>query len=291
MGISFNSYFYLGLVFFSLVLLTYTWMKSRSVRSLMHFLAMVGLGYAIEGVIYVLLGSYQYMPEIIQHNSYYDSNLGAVASNTLALPVTATFLSVFRLRWVWIAAFTLLFVGIEWLFLELNIYIHYWWTLGYTALGLPIYYATAKMIYKQLLHPIQGFLHSIILLLMLGAISGTLHILPILFFENRFYEPGWFENSARDTTAFSFLYYSCISLICIVLVRLQWIPKWLKYTVMAVLICTVTVILTKVGILHSLIWWDQPYYVLLPCLVLGIGEVVSKRLSNGPYLQRYNNSE
>lgn len=278
----FNSYWYLGLAILSVLLLIYICIKKRSVRSLLLFFVMVGIGYIIEAVIYILLGSYQYYPKLIVHEPYYDSNLGAIASNTLALPSVATFIAAFRLRWMWLIFFTCLFVGIEWLFLKLNIYSHNWWRLGYTALGLPFFFAVAKKMYSLVLQPLKGVKHFLILLLIVGAITGTLNILPIMFFSNRYYRPGWFASPAHDTTAFSTVYYMCASILLVMMVKLHWKYKWMKYTLIAVVVTIVTIILKAAGILYIHVWWDPIYYVLLPIIVLMIAEAVSRRLSFGP---------
>ncbi|MEH7308434.1 hypothetical protein [Neobacillus drentensis] len=84
---SINSICYLGLGFLSGILLGYVRYKKGIKRSLLLFLAMVGLGYMIEAIIYNFLGTYQYHPKILMHDRIYDSNMGAIASNALALPV------------------------------------------------------------------------------------------------------------------------------------------------------------------------------------------------------------
>lgn len=277
-----NSYWYLGLGIISLLLLVYVCIKKRSIRCLLLFFTMIGIGYLIEIVIYIFLGSYQYYPKFIANDPYYDSNTGAIASNALALPAVATFIAVFRLRWIWLLFFTSLFVGIEWLFLNLGIYTHNWWRLGYTALGLPVYFAVAKMLYPLILKPLKGFIHFLILQLIIGPITGTLHIVPIMIFSNRYYRPGWFESQAHDTTAFSAVYYMCASFFLVVLVKLHWKYKWLKFALIIAVATIMTIVLKAAGILYSLVWWDPFYYVLLPIVVLMIAEAVCKSLSKGP---------
>lgn len=131
-----NSYWYLGLGILSILLLIYVYKKSGSTRSLLLFLAMIGLGYMIEAVIYNFGHSYHYYPKFIKHDAFYDSNMGAIASNALALPAVATFMGTLRKNWGWILFFVILFAGIEWAFLKLNIYFHNWWRMGYTSTGL-----------------------------------------------------------------------------------------------------------------------------------------------------------
>ena len=276
-----NSLCYLGLVLLSIILLIYVCYKKGVRRSLLLFLAMVGAGYIIEAVIYNFLGSYQYYPKLIKHDAVYDSNLGAIASNALALPVSATFIATFHMNWLWIALITGIFAGIEWLFLKLDIYSHNWWEIGYTSLGLPFYYLFAKILHKKIKLPLKGMLHSFCLFLIVGTFAGSFHIFPILFFSNRYYELGWFTNQAKDTTAFGAIFYLCASLFYVAIAKFHWMPRWLKYIVTALSMYTAIILLRITGILHSQVWWDTPYYILLSIAALLFAETISKQLAKG----------
>ncbi|WP_342429449.1 hypothetical protein [Neobacillus sp. FSL H8-0543] len=277
-----NSYWYIGLGILSIFLLMYVYFKTKSTRFLLHFLAMVGLGYIIETVIYNFLFSYQYFPKLIKHNEIYDSNLGAIASNALALPAAATFIATFHKNWLWILSIIGLFAGIEWAFLELHIYKHNWWRTYYTSLGLPFYFAMAKLLYSKISRPIKGLQHTLLLFLIIGPISGSIHIMPILFFSNRSYELGWFDNISRDTTAFGALYYLTASMIYVILAKFINSPNWVKYIVVALLTHSITTTFVKNGILHSQVWWDPWYYVILSIILMLTTLTISKHLTNGP---------
>lgn len=283
LNMEYNSYWYLGLGILSILLLIYVYLATRSNRSLLLFFAMVGLGYLIETVIYNFGHSYQYFPKLIKHNSDYDSNMGAIASNALALPVVATFIGALRKNWKWIIFFTSLFAGIEWTFLQLNIYSHNWWKIGYTALGLLVFYFPISKVFDQLLsHPLTGKLHNILLFLIIGPISASFQFTPIMFVSNRYYELGWFDQLSEDTTAFGSIFYLCTCLFYVWIANRHWEFKWLKYVFTPLLMYTVNGILQKAGILHSLVWWDTWYYVILSVLMLKITVTISKHLSNGP---------
>jgi hypothetical protein len=277
----FNSYWYLGLGILSILLLIYVYLKTRK-RSLLLFISMVGLGYLIETVIYNFGHSYQYYPKLIKHDSFYDSNLGAISSNALALPVVATFIAVMRKSWKWILMFISLFAGIEWAFLKLNIYSHNWWKIIYTSLGLLVYFPLVKVFHQLLSNPLKGSLHSLFLFLIVGPFSGSLHIIPIMFMSNRYYDLGWFDSHSQDTTAFSALSYIGACLFYVWVAKRQWKIKWLKYVLTPILMYTVNVILQKAGILYSLVWWDLWYYAIISVILLKITVSISKHLSNGP---------
>lgn len=246
-------------------------------------MALIGVGYFIEGIIYNFLHCYQYYPHFLDHDPIYDSNLGAVASNALALPVAATFIAAFRKNWVWMLSFTGLFIGVEWLFVKLSLYSHNWWRLEYTAMGLLfVYFPIAKVLNRLILQPLKGLWHFLLLFLIIGPILGTLHILPIMLFSNRYYDLGWFENLSQDTNALATIYYIMLSLLITIAAKFHWKYKWMKYAFVFICLRAVTMYLNMSGILHSLVWWDPYYYMIYPILVLMITVVISKRLSVGP---------
>ncbi|WHY01206.1 hypothetical protein [Neobacillus sp. DY30] len=279
----FKSYWYLGLGILSILLLAYVYLKTRDPRNFLLFLAMVGLGYIIETVIYNFGHSYHYYPKLIRHDTFYDSNMGAMASNALALPVAATFLAALRKNWLWILFFICFFAGTEWLFLKLGIYKHNWWKITYTALGLFfVYFPLAKLFYTLLWQSIQGKLHSILLFLIISPISASFQFTPIMFFSNRYYELGLFNTLSEDTTAFGSIYYMAVCLFYVWIAKYPWKLNWFKYVVTACLTFIVNLILQKAGILHSKVWWDPWYYVILSVFVLRFTVYISKHLTNGP---------
>ncbi|MFC5451059.1 hypothetical protein [Paenibacillus aestuarii] len=275
-----NSYWFFALLISSTIIFCFLLLKKRNFQTVLLYLTMVGYGYIIETTIFNFLGSYDYYPNLIRHNSFYDSELGAFFSNALSLPVIATLIATFQLNWFWIVFFSGYFVGIEWLFLKLHIYTHHWWRLEYTGLGLPIYFVLAKVFYKWILLPSKGFKHYFMLYLITGSISASAHILPMLFFLNRFYRPGWFENEGRDSIAFSAIYYLCASLFYCLIVKVKWKTKWIKYILSGLFTYIVNLVLIKFGILYSLVWWDQMYYVCLSLLLIVLVKIIDTRLFN-----------
>ncbi|KRF03398.1 hypothetical protein ASG89_23460 [Paenibacillus sp. Soil766] len=275
-----NSFWFFALLISSLILFCSIIYKKRNTQTLFLYLTMVGYGYIIETMIFNFLGSYDYKPNIIKHDSFYDSELGAFFSNALSLPITATLIATFHLNWLWIVIFSGYFVGIEWFFLKLHIYTHHWWRLEYTGLGLVMYFVLAKIFYKWILLPSQGLKHNLMLYLITGSISASCHILPMLFFLNRYYRPNWFDNVGRDSIAFSALYYLCASLYYCLIVKINWKTKWKKYILTGLFFYIVNQFLIMIGILHSLVWWDQMYYVFLSLFLIMLVNITDKRLSS-----------
>ncbi|KRF07176.1 hypothetical protein ASG89_17680 [Paenibacillus sp. Soil766] len=283
---SHNTFWYAGLSVVFLIVLAFVFYKQRNMHTLFQFLVLVEIAYLIEAVIYIFMGSYLYHPKIIKYNSYYDSHMGALTSNLIAVPVVATIISIFQLNWVWIIVATVLLAGIEWLFVKLQIYTLHWWRIEYTFIGLLMYFPFSKIIYRRILNALDGFLHSVFLFLCIAPIAGTLHFLPIMFFSNRIYRPGWYENQSYDTSAFSVVYYIGICIILVVLVKMFRIKKWLKIVLTVAVALTVTYSLKKVGILFSVVWWDSWYYILSPLVLLFIAEAFSERLYRGRFTNK-----
>jgi hypothetical protein len=286
--LSHNSYWYIGLSLISLTLLVYICFIKKRVRSFFHFLIMVQIAYMIETVIYIFLSSYQYYPKILKNYAFYDSNMGALTSNLLAIPVIATFLTTFQLGWFWIFAFIGLFAGVEWLFIKLHIYTLFWWRIEYTSIGLPFYFLFAKKVYSCLLKSLKGLLHSLFLFICTAPFLGTFHIIPIMVFQNRFYHPGWFTDPAHDTTAFAAIYYVFGTFIVVTAVKLRWKQGWIKLCLLIASFYILTLVLKNSGILDSRVWWDPYYYVIFPLLIYVISKSISKRLSFGP--SQHNNN-
>lgn len=279
---SHNSYWYIGLSLISLALLVYICLRKNTVQSILHFLIMVQIAYIIETVIYIYLGSYQYHPKLLKNFAFYDSNIGALTSNFLAVPVIATYLTIFQKGWVWKFVFIGLLACIEWLFVNLHIYTLFWWRIEYTSLGLPFYFIVAKRVYPYLSRPLKGWLHSLLLFLCTAPFLGTFQIIPIMVFNNRFYHPGWFTDPAHDTTAFSSIYYVFGTIMVVTSVKLRWKHGWIKLCLLTVAFCILTLVLKNSHILDSRVWWDPYYYVSFPLLIYVISKSISKRLSFGP---------
>ncbi|MBD3919211.1 hypothetical protein H8B09_10645 [Paenibacillus sp. PR3] len=277
-----SAYWFLGLSVSSILLLTYTLFHAKStVRAIFLFLIMTQIAYMIETIIYIFGSSYTYLPGLLKNNAYYDSNMGALTSNLLVIPTAAIIIAVFEWRWKAIAAL-IVFIGvIEWVFVLLEIYKLNWWRIEYTAGGLVFYFSVAKLLYSRLLRPVNGMFHSLLLFLCIAPIMGTLHILPIMLFMNRSYDPSWFNDPAHDTTACASLYYIVSSCMIVAIMKLQQGHVWLKYCGIAVFILVLTLELVQTEMLTIHKWWDPWFYCLFPATVYLLLRPISTRLARG----------
>ncbi|MFC5648823.1 hypothetical protein ACFPYJ_06715 [Paenibacillus solisilvae] len=107
-------------------------------------------------------------------------------------------------------------------FVKLQIYTLHWWRIEYTSVGLLVYFSIAKALYPRILRPVKRWLHPLFLYLCTAPLLGTLHIIPLMLFLNRYYHPGWFSDRAHDTTAFSSIYYLSGTFAVVTAVKLRW---------------------------------------------------------------------
>jgi hypothetical protein len=277
-----NSWWFLGLMILSLILQIFIYFKKRELRSLLIFLVMVEFAFLIETVIYIFGESYVYFPKIIKNNPYYDSNAGALASNLMIVPTLALQISVFNLNWIWIFFFTAFLTGVEWLFLRIHIYVHNWYRTWYTSFGLLfVYFPLGKVFYRRLSKPLHGWEHSIFLFLCTAPILGCMHIIPIMWLNNRAYLPEWFQDPAHDTTAVAAVYHILVAIILVIITKVSWKHWWLKYVLIAGISFATTYILMWMNILQSYIWWDPWYYIGYHVIALKISEAMGRRLLKG----------
>lgn len=277
-----RAYWYFALIILSIVLFSYTFFKKRSFHTVILFLMMVELAYLIETVIYIFLDCYIYVPHVITWDIYYDSLFGSLCSNLLIVPALATLIGALQLRYIWIIFFAGFLAGVEWYFLKLGIYTHHWWHIGYTSAGLlVIYFPISKLLYRRLIRPMSGVLHTLFLFLGIASVVGTLGILPILFLSNRNYVPGWFENMSRDTIAFGSVYYLITTALITLLTKLFRRRSWVKYGLMALFLYTTTIGLIRLQILRSYTLWDPWYYIFASLICLRIAKSISEALYRG----------
>ncbi|MFT4412853.1 hypothetical protein ACLM5H_03235 [Fredinandcohnia humi] len=111
----------------------------------------IGLAYLFEYFVLNLFKAYTYRPKIMS-KSYLDIILGAILSQAVYVPVSATFLAVFKKSWKWKLSFSLFYFLIENLFLRLKVYAVNWWKPFYSIILLTVYFFISSVIYRLLLH-------------------------------------------------------------------------------------------------------------------------------------------
>ncbi|WP_456271400.1 hypothetical protein [Bacillus sp. AK031] len=137
-----NSLPFIVLSIVHLSLLVFTLFKKCERHTLTLLLSNISFAYIFEYFVFNVFHSYRYNPKILKKRAL-DNALGALLSQAIYIPITATFISVFKLGWQWKSIFIIYFHVIELFFLKVKSYKLYWWRPLYTTLLLPIYFASS----------------------------------------------------------------------------------------------------------------------------------------------------
>ncbi|MEB1808424.1 MAG: hypothetical protein LPK26_14225 [Bacillaceae bacterium] len=172
-------------------MLIYTIYKSKDrVKHLTLFSTYIGFAYIFEYIIVALFDGYHYKPKFLK-DKYLDSYLGSICSQYFYVPVTALFITVFRLGWKSKLSFSLYFSLIEKLFIRLGIFKNNWWKTSYTFLAIFISFFLNDLWYKQLkkANPLMLFLSFF------NLIQVTwMNMLYMLYAIKQVrYQLGWFD--------------------------------------------------------------------------------------------------
>ncbi|MGV2939384.1 hypothetical protein AB5I83_07335 [Mesobacillus sp. LC4] len=123
--------------------------RSRQKNIWILLLSNIGMAYLFEYPVLNLFKGYTYKPFILKKRVH-DQILGAIFSQALYVPITATLLSVYRKNRYWKLGTTLIYYGIEHFFIHLKIYKAYWWKPSYTLFFMNIYFYISDRFYKEL---------------------------------------------------------------------------------------------------------------------------------------------
>jgi hypothetical protein len=123
--------------------------RSRQKNILILLLSNIGMAYLFEYPVLNLFKGYAYKPYILKKRAH-DQILGAIFSQALYVPITATLLTLYKKNRYWKIGSTLIYYGIERYFLHLKIYKAFWWKPYYTVFFVNIYFYISDWFYKAL---------------------------------------------------------------------------------------------------------------------------------------------
>ncbi|WP_133257528.1 hypothetical protein [Paenibacillus montanisoli] len=257
-----NSIPYLILVALCAIALLILLIHKRAAWPLILLLSFSGMIYVFEFFIFILHDCYRYSPHLVGI-SYYDNALGAVCSNLLAVPVAAAYIAVYRLNWRWIVCLALAFGGIEWSFLQLGVYEHYWWKTAYTILLLLVFFRFSRQ-WPIWLSGRYRAIEIITLLMFAWSVLGTL-VYALALTGVRIFHIGYFEDPYHDDIFFSAIdaFFKAIALTVGVTVTRQ---PWGKAGSLLVIFLT-HVVLMRLGILKIMIPLWQYWLIYAPCCI------------------------
>lgn len=144
-----SAYWYYGLVVIALVLQAVSLIHRKDWKLLVLQLVISGIIHPFEIVVLILTKAYLYLPGILG-DLRLDNYLGSYVSNSFIVPASAVAINAFSLSWSYIVGIAVIFTGIDWYFVTLGIYQHFWWKSAYTGIGLIILYGISKRIWSGL---------------------------------------------------------------------------------------------------------------------------------------------
>jgi hypothetical protein len=112
-------------------------------------LTIIGFAYLFEYFVLNLFNAYKYKPKFF-NSKYLDNILGAILSQAFYVPFTALFITGFNLGKAWKVFFGVYFALIDYLFVKLKVYKHYWWRTSYSLFGIILFFYISDWWYKEL---------------------------------------------------------------------------------------------------------------------------------------------
>ncbi|MBM7704699.1 hypothetical protein [Metabacillus iocasae] len=265
----------ISMMIFGIVL----WLKRDSTLFIL-FLFMTGLAYFLEYIILILFNSYRYNPDLMKED-YFDNILGSVTSQAFAFPIMAVVIAAYQLRLPYIVIISIMFMGIEELFLSWDVYTHNWWKTPYTGVFMTIGFLISKIWYEWLHERFSMFIHTLTLYFSMISINATIMFVIVATFQTHWLQLDFFQNSTRDHINLNTLYVFLLTAIYVCLILKQASILWIGSVI--VLIRIFDWMLIQVGVLSLAPWNSFFVIVLLDIFVLLITAVLHRFIIKSCY--------
>ncbi|MDG5786039.1 hypothetical protein QA612_00955 [Evansella sp. AB-P1] len=144
-----KSFPFLFILLVHIFLLLFTIYKRGFKNTVRLLISSIGMAYIFEYFVLNLFRSYVYSPKIFK-DTHLDNVFGAILSQAVYVPISAIFITIFRLGFVWKGLFTTYLVIVERVFLHLKIHNNLWWKTFYTGFLIPVYFYIVDFWYKKL---------------------------------------------------------------------------------------------------------------------------------------------
>lgn len=268
-----NYYWYLLLVIVSVLVFTYVLVKKKDIKLVGLYFFIAGITYTLEYVILIYLNSYQYFLGLLKEDIY-DSIIGSFASNAFIIPTASTVVAAFKLKLRGQLLIISIILGIEALFVYLDIYKHFWWNYFYTAVGLVIVFYIAKK-WNSLLHnSITTLVRGSTIFFSNITIQATLGFSLSTSLDLYVFNVNWFESEQRNNMAFFGTYLYLISLFLVIIIVKK--PKIYFALAMLLILSVVDFILLNLNILHLYKGFSLFYIFMVRVMLLVIFKLFDK---------------
>lgn len=212
-----------------------------------------------EFIVLGLFNSYAYKTGI--YSSPWAQNiLGHLILNSTFYPGTAILVAAYSLGYGWISLITVIYLLVEYLFLNLGIYEHHWWKYYMTGLAIFIYQILSKMWFVKM-NKMQYGLVRIITFYFVGFVILHYPIPILLLLGKQYYNVNWVQDIYLSSTMFIFTYQLVETLIMVFFVCI--LKKWYWKIGPFIIALMGQSILVKLNILVFQDGWNLFYTILV----------------------------
>lgn len=67
----------------------------------------------------------------------------------------------------------------------------------------------------------------------------------------------------------------------VLMLEVKWKRAWMRIAVASLLILAILMLLSFLGVIHSLVWWDKAYIFGTTLVVLALAEAIRRNLRKG----------
>ncbi|MFD2443755.1 hypothetical protein ACFSO7_07130 [Bacillus sp. CGMCC 1.16607] len=181
-----NNLPFLLLCFIHSTLIIYTFFRKKDRKTLFILLSSnIGLAYLFDYIILNYFHSYVYKPKLIKKR-YLDNILGAILSQGIFVPFTATFITAFGFGWKVKVLLGVYFAIVERVFIRMKIFKTNWWRTIFTLILIPFSFQISDIWFKLLIKRNKVILSSSFFMIIMVSWTNLYYILFSLFRNYRF---------------------------------------------------------------------------------------------------------
>ncbi|WNS73839.1 hypothetical protein RRV45_13015 [Bacillus sp. DTU_2020_1000418_1_SI_GHA_SEK_038] len=242
-----NSFWYLSLVFISLIVFILVYIKSNHFRKdLAVYIFAAGLSFFGEVIVLILFQAYDYYPHFLKEH-WSDNIVGALISQGFIIPIALMAIGAFQLREKWVILIIFVIILIEELFLRLGIYEHNWWLTWYTF-GLLLFASYIMKWWRRKLNNPSIWMQFITIYMLFTIILHTITFFLSAVLKLSWYSMDLFESIYKDHTILK----TMINIILTIPLTAIVLFSYKYVTLIALFIFTVifNTVLIKLGILY-----------------------------------------
>ncbi|KAB2338125.1 hypothetical protein F7731_00700 [Cytobacillus depressus] len=242
-----NYIWYFSLVFISIIIFIFTLKSTKDIRkNLSVYFFAAGLSFFGEFIVFILLDSYTYNPEVFQ-GLWQNNIFGSIISQGIFIPTILMAILAFQLKTKWVLLIISIVALIEEAFLLLRIYEHHWWETWYTTALLLLGSFIMKW-WKRRLNNRSTANQFITIFMLLNTIFHPVSYFLTTVYHLKWYTPGLFDSIYKDHIIFNTLLGIIISIPVTVIILFSY--NYFTLIIFAIIKVLFDYLLINKGILH-----------------------------------------